>query len=98
MGTAMCEALAELGANIVIGSRDQEKGNVIANRLSAEYDVKASGVSLDITDPESLDSALQFIEKEFGQLDVLINNAWSGKRIALNPSVSRTGNTTLMCA
>ncbi len=80
LGTAMCEALAELGANIVIGSRDQEKGNVIANRLSAEYDVKASGVSLDITDPESLDSALQFIEKEFGQLDVLINNAWSGKK------------------
>ena len=31
LGTAMCEALAELGANIVIGSRDQEKGNVNIN-------------------------------------------------------------------
>lgn len=80
LGTAMCEALAELGANIVIGSRDQKKGEVIANRLSGEFDIKASGVALDITDPESLDSALQFIEKEYGRLDVLINNAWSGKK------------------
>lgn len=80
LGTAMCEALAELGANIVIGSRDQQKGELIANRLSGEFDIKASGVALDITDPESLDSALQFIEKEYGRLDVLINNAWSGKK------------------
>lgn len=80
LGTAMCEALAELGANIVIGSRDQEKGQVVANRLSDEFDVKASGVALDITDPESLDSALQYIDKEYGQLDVLINNAWAGKK------------------
>jgi NAD(P)-dependent dehydrogenase (short-subunit alcohol dehydrogenase family) len=80
LGTAMCEALAELGANIVIGSRDRAKGSEIAHRLIAEYDVKASGVQLDITDPESLDSALQFIDREHGQLDVLINNAWSGKK------------------
>jgi NAD(P)-dependent dehydrogenase (short-subunit alcohol dehydrogenase family) len=80
LGTAMCEALAELGANIVIGSRDQEKGRAIAKKLSDEFDVKASGVQLDITDQESLDSALLFIEKEYGRLDILINNAWSGKK------------------
>jgi len=80
LGTAMCEALAELGANIVIGSRDHAKGSEIAHRLIAEYNVKASGVQLDITDSESLDSALQFIDREYGQLDVLINNAWSGKK------------------
>lgn len=80
LGTAMCEALAELGANIVIGSRDQNKGEAIANRLRDEFNIKASGVALDITDPESLDSALEYIESEYGQLDVLINNAWSGKK------------------
>ena len=73
LGTAMCEALAELGANIVIGSRDQEKGRASAKKLSDEFAVKASGVALDITDQESLDSALLFIEKEYGRLDVLIN-------------------------
>ena len=80
LGTAMCEALAELGANIVIGSRDEEKGRVIAKTLSDEFGVQASGVQLDITDPESLEPALLFIEKEYGRLDILINNAWSGKK------------------
>ena len=80
LGTAMCEALAELGANIVIGSRDDEKGKAIARVLSEEFGVQASGVQLDITDPESLESALLIIEKEYGRLDVLVNNAWSGKK------------------
>lgn len=80
LGTAMCEALAELGANIVIGSRDQEKGSTLASTLSEEFDVKASAVQLDITDPDSLDAALLFIEKEYGRLDILINNAWSGAK------------------
>ena len=80
LGTAMCEALAELGANIVIGSRDKEKGSSVARALSEEFGVRASGVQLDITDPESLELALLFIEKEYGRLDVLINNAWSGKK------------------
>ena len=80
LGTAMCEALAELGANIVIGSRDEEKGRAIAKTLSDEFGVQASGVRLDITDPESLEQALLFIEGKYGRLDVLINNAWSGKK------------------
>ena len=80
LGAAMCEALAELGANIVIGSRDKEKGSLIAKALSEEFGVQASGVQLDITDPDSLEAALLFIEKEYGRLDILINNAWSGKK------------------
>ena len=80
LGTAMCEALAELGATLVIGSRDQQKGKLLSQRLSQQYGIKATGVGLDITDPASLDEALQLITKEYGQLDVLINNAWSGKK------------------
>ena len=80
LGTAMSEALAELGASIVIGSRDKKKGSSVAKALSEEFGVRASSVQLDITDPESLELALTSIEKEYGQLDVLINNAWSGKK------------------
>lgn len=80
LGTAMCEALAEQGANIVIGSRDEEKGSAVAKALSDEFDIQASGVQLDITNPDSLEAALLLVKKEHGALDVLINNAWSGKK------------------
>ena len=56
LGTAMCEALAELGANIVIGSRDQKKSDLVTKKLSDEFGVRASGVQLDITDTDSIDS------------------------------------------
>ena len=80
LGTAMCAALAELGANIVIGSRDKEKSSLIAKALSEEFGVKVSGVQLDITNPESIDEALLVIAREHGGLDILINNAWSGNK------------------
>ncbi len=80
LGTAMCEALAELGASIVIGSRDQEKSRLVAAALSDEFGVRASGVQLDITDPDSVEAGLSIVEKEYGGLNILINNAWSGNK------------------
>ena len=66
LGTAMCEALAELGANIVIGSRDKEKSNSITKKLSEEFGVQASAVQLDITNPESIEEALLLSKKSMG--------------------------------
>ena len=80
LGTAMSEALAELGANLIIGSRAPERGKVLSNRIHLEFGVRTSSVKLDITDIASLDEAMRLIESEYGQLDVLINNAWSGKK------------------
>ncbi len=80
LGTAMCEALAELGANIVIGARNEQKSHAVAEALHQKYGVRASGVHVDITDPKSIEKALQVIQTEYGALDILINNAWSGKK------------------
>lgn len=80
LGTAMCEALAELGANIVIGSRDTEKSSSFANMIGEKFDVRASAVQLDISDPDNIENALALIEKKHARLDILINNAWSGKK------------------
>jgi gluconate 5-dehydrogenase len=50
LGTAMCEALAELGANVVIASRDQEKCGKAASTLQrASGDrVRVMGFGLDL--------------------------------------------------
>ena len=80
LGAAMCEALAELGANVVIGSRDKEKCRDFAKALSDQFGVEVSGVQLDITKPESIHEALAVIDRKHGRLDVLINNAWSGNK------------------
>ncbi len=80
LGTAMCEALAELGANVVIASRDKTKSSAVADAVSERFGVRASAVQLDITSPDDLEKVFALVEKEYGSLDILVNNAWSGKK------------------
>ncbi len=80
LGSSMCECLAELGADIVISSRDEEKCKKFAEELEEKYDIDALGTYVDITKMETIEEALDSVEKEFGYIDVLINSAWSGKK------------------
>ena len=79
IGREVARQLAEKGLAVVIGSRDPGQGDAVARELG-------NGVvatQLDVTDEESVRSAISFVEREFGRLDVLVNNAgiadgWSG--------------------
>ena len=75
LGTAMCETLAELGAHVVVASRDGAKCEALAQRLTTEYGTPALGLSTDRTKPESIRAALAQTVERFGKLDILINNA-----------------------
>lgn len=83
LGAAMCESLAEFGANIVIGSRNADNCTLLANKLRDSYGIKTEGLEVDILKVESLRSALSYINDKYNCLDVLINNAWSGKKNSL---------------
>jgi len=80
LGTAMSETLAELGANIVIGSRDKTKCENLAKILRDKHGVKASGIHVDILNIKTIIEAFSFIKEKYGKLNVLINNSWSGKK------------------
>ena len=79
IGREVARQLADKGLAVVIGSRDLGKGKEVAEELGG------GGVAtqLDVTDEESIASAISFVERELGRLDVLVNNAgitdgWSG--------------------
>ena len=80
LGSSMSHALAELGANIVIASRDGEKCEQLAQTLQETYSINALGLEMDILDVESISNALKTLIERFGTLDILINSAWSGKK------------------
>jgi NAD(P)-dependent dehydrogenase (short-subunit alcohol dehydrogenase family) len=71
IGLEVCRQLAERGYTVVMGSRDEEKGRVAAERL--EGDVIPH--QLDVSDAGSVDSMAAFLEEEVGRLDILVNNA-----------------------
>lgn len=73
IGFAVARGLAERGHVVLLGARDRARGEVAAQSLAGVGDVRA--LPIDLTDPESVQSAADRIRDEFGHLDVLVNNA-----------------------
>ena len=74
LGKAMSIGLAEAGANVIIASRDLDCCEKLASTIG-ESGGKAVAISVDTADPPSMDILLEKTYEQFGQLDVLINNA-----------------------
>src|SRR6476620_628229 len=74
IGFETCRQLAATGFKMILTARDEEKGKSAVDNLSK----RNPGVQfypLDVTSEKSIESLAQFIEQEFGKLDVLVNNA-----------------------
>lgn len=71
VGFQIAKALAENGYTVYAGSRDLDKGRTAVSEIGAN----AKAIQLDITNPDSVTSAVQRIESEFGYLTLLVNNA-----------------------
>jgi NAD(P)-dependent dehydrogenase (short-subunit alcohol dehydrogenase family) len=75
IGEAACEALAELGASVVVLDLSAEACAATAERLRARFDVRAAPLAIDLADVDALDHAAKSVENDFGRLDVLIHCA-----------------------
>jgi NAD(P)-dependent dehydrogenase (short-subunit alcohol dehydrogenase family) len=65
------------GVHVFLAARDRAKGVEAALKLQGEgLDVEA--LTVDVTDTASIAAAAQAVEKKFGRLDILINNAGIG--------------------
>lgn len=62
------------GYQVIVGARSAALGDAAVAKLKAEG-VNASSVLLDVVDLGSVQAAVATIEKNFGHIDVLVNNA-----------------------
>ncbi|KAH8811209.1 putative carbonyl reductase [Xylogone sp. PMI_703] len=75
VGFGVARQLAALpDYHVIIGSRDASRGKEAVSSLATEG-LSVSTVQLDVTSDESIAAAKDFVAKEYGHLDVLINNA-----------------------
>ena len=78
LGLDMATALGEVGADLIISSRDEKKSRESALKLAAGLKVRTLGLGLDATDEQQVQKAFAIVKKEFGRLDVLVNNVGGG--------------------
>jgi NAD(P)-dependent dehydrogenase (short-subunit alcohol dehydrogenase family) len=77
IGRAIALALAESGADIVLGLRDISSDEGIASEIKA-FGRKVLPLQMDISKISEIKAAFEHLEKEFGRLDILVNNAGIG--------------------
>jgi NAD(P)-dependent dehydrogenase (short-subunit alcohol dehydrogenase family) len=75
LGRAMAETLADAGARVVVCSRNAPEVEQVAQELRLSYGQECQGYGCDVTDPTQVKSLIGRVLSEFGQVDVLINNA-----------------------
>lgn len=77
-GSSISEALAEAGATVVTASRSAERTSAFATKMQIRgYDVL--GMTLDISNPDSIEEFKNKVIDRHGHVDVLVNNAVVGR-------------------
>jgi NAD(P)-dependent dehydrogenase (short-subunit alcohol dehydrogenase family) len=69
IGYEVCRQLAERGYEVILGSRDAQKGEEAAARAGVGC------LQLDVSDDESVNRAAAEIVRRYARCDVLVNNA-----------------------
>ena len=74
IGLAICEALAEAGATVVIADHARTALDTAAASVDREGRTIETAV-FDVTDPDAVTAAIDAVAARHGRLDILVNNA-----------------------
>ncbi|MDX6732981.1 MAG: hypothetical protein QOC54_2929 [Baekduia sp.] len=80
LGVGFAEALAEAGADVVLGARRADRLTETAARVEAAGR-RALGVATDVSRPQDCDALVAAALERFGRVDVLVNNAGIGTAV-----------------
>ena len=75
LGKAMTTYFLELGANVVISSRNQEKIDNTARELEAETGGSVLAVPCDVRHYDQVEALVKQANETYGSVDILVNNA-----------------------
>ena len=73
IGFEVARQLARKGIEVLLGSRDEERGRKAAEQLTSE-DLPVSFIQIDVTQQSTIDAAVMEITNRYGRLDILVNN------------------------
>jgi 3-oxoacyl-[acyl-carrier protein] reductase len=76
LGRAVATTLANEGARVVIGSRDQQELEKTAKEIIAETNqTNITAIAVDVTQAHQLQNIVEQTVKTYGGIDILVNNA-----------------------
>lgn len=77
LGCHFCAGLAESGAKVAVVDVQEDKALELAEALGQRYKASAIGIGCDVSDPASVRKMVSHVISEFGEINILHNNAAS---------------------
>lgn len=74
LGLAVSEALAQRGFKVIMAMRSPDKAQKIVNSLKTK-DLDIVPMKLDLSQEKSIQDFVETVKREYGYVDVLVNNA-----------------------
>lgn len=75
LGQAMAAGLASAGADVLLTSRHADEAAAAADQIASDFGHRAVGIAADVTQADDVAAMRDRALKEFGRIDILINNA-----------------------
>jgi NAD(P)-dependent dehydrogenase (short-subunit alcohol dehydrogenase family) len=75
IGFEIAKQLSTKKIEVILTSRDSANGEAAARKIARDGAKKVVAMKLDVSNQVSVDSLLDEVEKTFGRLDILVNNA-----------------------
>jgi NAD(P)-dependent dehydrogenase (short-subunit alcohol dehydrogenase family) len=77
LGKRFCHGLAEFGANVAVVDINKQASYELANELRQSHGIKAIGIDCDVSLPIQVETMVQQVVMELGEIHILHNNAAS---------------------
>lgn len=74
IGLEVARQLGNQGIKVLVGARDQQRGQKAAAQLRTDG-IDAQFILLDVTNQSTIDAAAAEVARQYGKLDILVNNA-----------------------
>jgi 3-oxoacyl-[acyl-carrier protein] reductase len=98
IGEDISKLFVEEGARVAVVDLDSGRGSKVAGEINAKQPGKAISIVCDVADPASVDRMVQTAVKQFGGVDILINNAaWTDHKTIFDLSEEEWDRTMNVC-
>ena len=75
IGKGIVRGFASMGADVAIVARNSRKTESAVNEIREAFGVRVLGLSVDVTDEETVQQMVEEVSRELGRIDILVNNA-----------------------
>jgi NAD(P)-dependent dehydrogenase (short-subunit alcohol dehydrogenase family) len=75
IGLVFAKTYAEAGADVAIVARNGDGCRLAAREISRQYNVRATGIPMDVRNSDEVRRVVEQIVTKFGKVDILVNSA-----------------------